>query len=131
MKKISHILPQPHVWLVAAVVLYLLSFLFEKTFTPARSISVEVKKLESYIHKEQERFNKLIADTALIERLADKTESESEFDKIIDKTTGLFIFRRSRAGTELLFWSNQKTYPPDDIFRFPDTSYFNYRPNGY
>lgn len=131
MKKISHILPQPHLWLAAAVVLYLLSFLFEKTFTPARSIGFEGKKLESYIHKQQEGFNKLISDTALIARLADKTESESEFNKVIGKKTGIFIFKRSATGVELLFWSNQKTYPPDEIFSYGDTSYFSLRPNGY
>ena len=131
MKKISHILPQPHVWLVAAVLLYLLSFLFEKTFTPARSINLEVKKLESYIHEKQEEYNKLVSDTALIDRLVNKTESEKEFDKIINKATGLFIFKKSIHGTDLLFWSNQRTYPPDEIFRFADTAYFSLRPNGY
>ncbi len=131
MKKLNYILPQPHVWLVAAVVLYLLSFLFEKTFTPDRSTSFEATKLESYIHKNQEEYNKLAADTTFIERLVNKRESEAELKKIIENPTGLFIFRKSITGIDLLFWSNQKTYPPDEIFRFTDTSYFSLRSNGY
>ncbi len=131
MKKLTHILPQPHVWLVAAVLLYLLSFLFEHSFSPSRSINLEVKKLEAYIHAKQKEYNTFASDTVLIKRLAEKRESNSEFNKFTAKTTGIFIFKKSILGIDLLAWSNQKTYPPDDIFRFPDTTYFNFQENGY
>ncbi|HET6721093.1 MAG TPA: hypothetical protein VFH07_00025, partial [Chitinophagaceae bacterium] len=131
MKKLTHILPQPHVWLVAAVLLYLLSFLFEHSFSPSRSINLEARKLEAYIHAKQKEYNTFASDTALIKRLAEKRESNSEFNKFTAKTTGIFIFKKSILGIELLAWSNQKTYPPNDIFRFPDTTYFNFQENGY
>jgi two-component system nitrogen regulation sensor histidine kinase NtrY len=130
-KKLIHILPQPHIWLVAAVLLYLFSFLFEHSFSPTRSFNLEVKKLEAYIHAKQKEYNNLASDTALIKKLAEKRESQSEFDKFVSKTTGIFIFKKSIIGIELLSWSNQKTYPPNDIFRFADTTYFNFQENGY
>jgi signal transduction histidine kinase len=130
-KKLTHILPQPHVWLVAAVLLYLLSFLFEHSFSPGRSFNLEAKKLEAYIHAKQKEYNTFASDTVLIKRLAEKRESHSEFNKFITKTTGIFIFKKSIIGIDLLSWSNQKTYPPNDIFRFTDTTYFNFQENGY
>ncbi|HET9434580.1 MAG TPA: hypothetical protein VFO37_12525, partial [Chitinophagaceae bacterium] len=131
MKKLTHILPQPHVWLVAAVLLYLLSFLFEHSFSPGRSINLEAKKLEAYIHEEQKTYNTLASDTVLIKRLAEKRESNSEFNKFTANTTGIFIFKKSIIGIDLLAWSNQKAYPPNDIFGFTDTTYFNFQANGY
>ncbi|HEX6169493.1 MAG TPA: hypothetical protein VFZ33_07345, partial [Chitinophagaceae bacterium] len=130
MKKLSHILPKPHTWLVGAVILYLLSFLFERSFSPIRSINIEINRLENYIETRQNEFNKLVSDTSLIRKLADKTESLKELNKLVSKSTGIFIFRKSIAGQQLLFWSNQVTYPPDEIFGFTDTSYFRQLSNG-
>ena len=130
MKKLSHILPQPHPWLVGAVILYLLSFLFTDSFSPISSFKLEIGRLENYIHKEQREFNSLVADTSLIKRLAQKTATASEFNSLIKKSSGLFVFTKSIAGIKLSFWSNQKIYPPDDLFSRGDTSYFKQIENG-
>ncbi len=131
MKKISHILPQPHVWLVVAVVLYLLSFLFAKSFSPIRLVNLETNRLQSYIYEEEKEFNKFVSDTALIKRLAKKQESRSEFKEMGEERTAFFIFRKSIDGNELLFWSTQKTDTPSDILSFKDTAYFDLKENGY
>jgi len=130
LKKLSHILPKPHAWLVGAVILYLLSFLFVGSFSPTRSFKLEISKLENYIHREQSEFNSLVADTSLIKRLAQKTATASEFNELIKKSTGLFVFNKSISGLNLSFWSNQKIYPPDDIFGRSDTLYFKQVENG-
>ena len=124
MKKLSHILPKPHTWLVGAVILYLLSFLFADSFSPTRSFKLEVNKLENYIHSEQKKFNDLVADTLLIKRLAEKTQTLTEFTKLNKKSTGIFVFKKTINAIKLSFWSNQRIYPPDDIFSRPDTFYF-------
>jgi signal transduction histidine kinase len=124
LKKLSHILPKPHAWLAGAVGLYLLSFLFTQSFSPTRSFKLEISKLEDYIHSEQKEFNDLVADTSLIKRLAQKTQTQSEFNKLIKKRTGIFVFKKSVAAITLTFWSNQKIYPPDEIFSRNDTFYF-------
>ena len=130
MKKLSHILPKPHAWLVGTIILYLLSFLFVGSFSPTRSFKLEISKLENYIHREQSEFNSLVADTSLIKRLAQKTATASEFNELIKKSTGLFVFNKSISGLNLSFWSNQKIYPPDDIFGRNDTLYFKQVENG-
>jgi hypothetical protein len=130
LKKLSHILPKPHGWLVGAVSLYLLSFLFAESFSPTMSFKLEISRLENYIHKEQREFSSLVADTSLIGRLAQKTATVSEFNNLIKKSAGLFVFNKSITGVKLSFWSNQKIYPPDDLFNMSDTSYFKQIENG-
>jgi len=124
LKKLSHILPKPHGWLLVAVSLYLLSFLFAPRISPINSLKAEIKSLESYIDVREKEFDKISSDTTLLKRLANKSESIDELEHLIKKTTGLFIFRKSSLETGPLFWSNQRTYPPDQIFTFTDTTYF-------
>ena len=124
MKKISHILPKPHGWLVGAVILYLLSFLFTPTISPINSLNAEIKSLENYIHARQKEFDEFASDTSLINRVANKEETVAELEQLTHKTTGLFIFKESSLATGPLFWSNQRSYPPDEIFTLPDTTYF-------
>jgi hypothetical protein len=131
LKKLTHILPQPHLWLVVAVVLYLLSFLFARSFSPSRLVNIETNRLQSYIHEEEKEFNKFVSDTALIMRLAEKQESRSEFKQMGEKRSAFFIFRKSISGNELLFWSTQKTDTPGDILNYKDTAYFDLKENGY
>ena len=124
MKQLSHILPKPHGWLLGAVSLYLLSFLFAPKISPINSLKAEIKSLENYIDEREREFDEISSDTALLKRLANKSESVDELEQLIKKTTGLFIFRKSSVATGPLFWSNQRTYPPDQIFTFTDTTYF-------
>jgi two-component system, NtrC family, nitrogen regulation sensor histidine kinase NtrY len=133
LKRLNKILPKPHGWLVGAVVLYLLSFLFTQSFSPDRSIRAEVSRLQDYVRTEQKRFNDIVADTALLKRLAFKTFSRQELNKLTtkDNPTGIFVYKKDFGGGELTFWSNQSSFPPDEIFGYPDTAYFKQRPNGF
>ena len=124
MKKLSHILPKPHGWLLGAVSLYLLSFLFAPKISPINSLNAEIKSLENYIHDREKEFDDFSSDTSLLKRLANKNESVDELKELTGKTTALFIFKRSSLETGPLFWSNQRTYPPDQIFTLADTIYF-------
>lgn len=133
MKRLRQILPQPHGWLVGAVILYLLSFLFTQTFSPERSVRNEVSRLQDYVRTQQKEFNELVADTALIKRLALKTYTRQEITRLAskDNPTGIFVYKKDFGGGELTFWSNQNSFPPDEIFSYPDTAYYLQRPNGF
>ena len=92
----------------------------------------EKGKLEYYLHNNQEDFNKLISDTALIKNLIAKKESKSEFNKILDNSFSFFLFRKSfDVENEMLFWSNQQSIPPDDLYTSKDGEYFKKISNGY
>jgi signal transduction histidine kinase len=118
---------------VGAVFLYLLSFLFTRSFSPDRSIRNEVARLQDYVRTQQKDFYDLVADTALIKRLAFRNYSKQELNRLTSKKnpTGIFVYKKDYGGGELTFWSNQNSAPPDEIFSFPDTAYFRQQPNGF
>ena len=133
MKSLRQILPKPHGWLVGAVFLYLLSFLFTQSFSPERSIRNEVSRLQEYVRTEQKKFQDLVTDTALIKRLAFNSYSKKEFDKLASPNylTGIFVYKKDFGGGELRFWNNQISFPPNEIFSYPDTAYFEQTNNGF
>ena len=131
MKKLFHIIPSPHAWLVAAVILYSLSFLFTPSFSPNRATNQELNKLQNYIYNSEKEFAEFTSDTSLLKRLIDKTETQEQLKKVAEKTPGTFIFKKTFAGLEIKFWSNQKSYPADEIFALTDTAYFERQENGY
>ncbi len=133
MKRLRQILPKPHGWLVGAVFLYLLSFLFTQSFSPERSVRNEVSRLQDYVRTQQDEFNDLVADTALVKRLAFKSYSKQELNRLTSKDypTGIFVYKKDFGGGELMFWNSQNSTPPNEIFSYPDTAYFEQRPNGF
>ena len=133
MKQLNHILPKPHGWLLGAVSLYLLSFLFTQSFSPGRSIKNDINELEDFVRSKHKEFNTLVADTSLIKRLAFNTYSEKEVEEFTSSkySTGIFVYKKDFGGGELKFWNNQTSFPPNEIFSYPDTAYFEHRPNGF
>jgi len=133
LKRLFQIFPKPHGWLVGAVILYLLSFLFTQSFSPGRSIKYEIRELQDYVRTKHEEFNSLVKDTSLIKRLAFNGYSEKELDKLTSKNflTGVFVYKKDLGGGELRFWNNQSSFPPIEIFSYPDTSYFQQTANGF
>jgi signal transduction histidine kinase len=131
LKRLFQIIPKPHGWLVGAVILYLLSFLFIQSFSPNKSLKYDVDQLQDYVRNEQKEFNELIADTAFIKRLAYNNYSKKELTKFSNAPTGIFVYKKDFGGGELTFWSNQTSSPPNEIFGYPDTAYFEKRPNGF
>ena len=133
MKKLNHILPKPHGWLLGAVSLYLLSFLFTQSFSPGRSIKNDINELENFVRSKHTEFNTLVADTSLIKRLAFNAYSKEEMEEFTSSkfSTGIFVYKKDFGGGELKFWNNQISFPPNEIFSYPDTAYFEQRPNGF
>ena len=75
--------------LLAAAFLFVLSFVFNTVYTNRSSVAEEVKNAEDYLSQKQRDFNAFMADTSLISRLVENTESTSEFNEITDKPTGI------------------------------------------
>ncbi len=129
---LPHIFFKTYTWLAAALFFYLLSLAFSTPYTRQSVIGLERKNLEKYIQARQIEFKKFVADTALIYQLAGRSGAEGELKKITENTGGIFIFRQTPVGVnELLFWSNQYTYPPDKIHAMPDGEYFEHLDNGF
>ena len=132
MKKITNqILTTPYKWLIAAVFLFLLSFLFSQ-FSKKGNLKKEWKKLELYIAKNTRDIEKLTFDTTLLKRLVNRQETKEEFEKIVDYRFGFFLTRKYSFGeSELVFWNNQESLPLGDIYNLRDGEYFKKLENGY
>ena len=118
--------------LLAAIFLFVLSFVFNTLYTNRSSVAEEVKHAENYLHQKQKDFNAFLADTSLIKELVENKESTSEFNRVVDRKYGIFLYTVNRSGTLTMnFWSNQLALPPSQTFWLGDMEEFMHLPNGY
>lgn len=111
--------------LIAAVILFVLSFIFNKLYTDRSAVSDEVEKAETYIHRQQHDFDEFLRDTALVNRLASNTASLEEFQRISQKEYGIFIYGVSNDGIlSMRFWGNQSVLPPAETYASGDMEEF-------
>ncbi len=118
--------------LFCAGILLLFSFFTSTYFRVQPSVQIEEKKLEQYIHKQQKNYERFLADSQLMRRLVQQTETLDEFKKIADKEYGIFLFAETISGDhEMLFWNNQKIIPPHADYSMEDGEYFRKLSNGH
>ncbi len=118
--------------LLAAVVLFSLSYIFNTYYTNVTSVSKERKLLEEYVHDLQKDYAGLLHDTALVRKLIQKNESLDDFKKLVAKPYGFFLFAENVSGDfNMLFWSDQLILPPSGSYTMPDGESFEKLINGY
>src|SRR5688572_14568629 len=128
----NHIFRKPYVLLLLAVIFFSISFFFTTDYSQRTSVDREVARLETYLHTREQDFLHLLRDTVLIQRLAGKKESLEEFEQIIKKPYGIYLYRSSSlAGNKLVFWSNQMQLPSEENLASADGEYFQHMSNGY
>lgn len=118
--------------LFVAAVLFTLSFVFNRFYTNRSSVTTEVKKAERYLHDQQKDFNVFLHNTSLIQRLIQNRESVSEFENVIGKKYGIYLYSLSDSSLlSLAFWSKQFILPPPETFASGDMEEFMKLANGY
>ncbi|MFC0771308.1 ATP-binding protein [Terrimonas alba] len=118
--------------LLLAAILFALSFIFNKLYTNRTSVIQEVKNAENYLHRQQKNFNSFLADTVLIRKLVENTESANEFHDVISRSYGIFLYRINTTNTlSLSFWNDQLILPPSQTFGAGDMEEFMHLDNGY
>src|SRR5688572_27226739 len=128
----NHIFRKPYVLLLPAVFFYLLSFFFTTDYSQRTSVDRELGKLETYLHTRQIDFLNFLRDTSTIRKLISKTETLTEFERVIKKSYGIFLFRSSPyTKNHLIFWSDQMLLPPEENHDLPEGEYFQDLPNGF
>jgi signal transduction histidine kinase len=117
--------------LLAAIVLFILSFVFHKIYTTRYSLASEVTDAERYMHRQQKDFNVFVHDTALIADLIDNKVSTSDFTEVVEKPYGIFLYSVNNRGMMAMrFWSTQLIMPPDNTFAAAEMEEFIVLPNG-
>ncbi|MBK7678233.1 MAG: GHKL domain-containing protein [Chitinophagaceae bacterium] len=118
--------------LLLAVLLFVLSFLFNKLYENRSSVAQEVKSAETYIKKQHDDFASFCKDTSLIRKLLARSETLNEFNSLAEKKYGLYIFSIDDFGAPTMrFWNDQLVVPPDAILTAEDGEYFSKELNGW
>lgn len=103
--------------LITSIVLFVLSIVFNKIYTNKSSVAIESKLAEEYIHRYEKDFNDLLQDSGLVTKLVNNTESQQEFEQIVSKKYGIFLYTVDNEGILALnFWSTQLTLPPSETY---------------
>ncbi len=129
---LQNILLRKYSLLALAIVLFILSFVFNKLYTNRSSVAKEGRLAEKYITGRQQDFSSFLQDTLLIRKLVEKKESLQEFNRVSTKRYGIFLYRGDDLGNVWMsFWSDQLVLPPPDIHAREDGEYFLRLLNGY
>lgn len=120
------------VLLLAAIVLLILSYVFNQLYTDTASVEKERDYAESYVAASEQDFSSFLADTTLLTRLVRNQESEAEFNSIVKKKYGIFLYSVDDGGTlSMHFWSSQLALPPSETYAMGELESFWNLPNGY
>ena len=118
--------------LLLSIVLFTLSFAFNKLYTNKSSVSREVKLAENFIAGKGKDFTDFLKDTSLISQLIQKKESLRDFKKLVNRDYGIFIYTANDLGNVYMkFWSDQLAVPPPELFGLEDGYSFHHLANGY
>ena len=118
--------------LLLAVLLFFLSFVFNKLYTNSSSIAQEVKLAEKYITHQQDDFTSFCQDTSYINQLLAQGETLHEFNQLAAKKYGIFLYSIDEFGNaEMRFWNDQLVVPPAAMLTAADGEYFSKEPNGW
>ena len=118
--------------LLAAIVLFVLSFVVNRFYNNRSALSDEVRDAQEYIHRQQRDFADMLKDTSFVMRLVEGREKEKELIRIAEKPYGTFLYTVSSAGNlSLRFWSTQLVLPPPATFAAGDMEELMRLDNGY
>ncbi len=129
---VKNILLSKYSFLVLAILLFFLSFVFNKLYINRSSVAEEVNLAEKYINKQHDDFTTFCSDTSTINRLLGQGETLNEFTHLAAKKYGIFIYSVDEFGSaEMRFWNDQLVVPPSNMLTAEDGEYFSKEPNGW
>jgi two-component system, NtrC family, nitrogen regulation sensor histidine kinase NtrY len=118
--------------LLAAIVLFALSFIFNRLYTNRSAVTDEIDIAERYISRQQRDFNRFLEDTSLIRKLVDNSASLNEYNRVVEKSYGIFLYKVSQHGLlSISFWNNQAILPPPKTYSSGDLEEVMALSNGY
>ncbi len=128
----KNILLSKYSLLFLAVLLFTLSFIFNKLYSDRSSVAKEVKVAEKYLHTQPEEFEKVTKDPALVNHLLAETETERELEALVRKPYSLFLYAAESFGTvDMKFWNNQAIIPTQKLLTDEDGEDFLKLSNGW
>ena len=104
--------------LLTAAFFFTLSFVIDNYWSDTSSAKVVTKKLATYILQQENDFDNVAGDTALIKDIVNKKYNEQQLKTLAEKKYFLFVYSKSDSGLHnMVFWNNQ-VIEPDDLLLF-------------
>lgn len=129
---IRNILTSKYSLLILAVLLFLVSIVFNKLYNNRTSIAREARLLQNHLIKQENSFQKFLSDTALLRKFIERKESASEVDDLSRKSYTTYLYTADAFGSvKMISWSDQQAEPPQDIFAQEDGEYLEKQRNGH
>ena len=79
---IRNILTRKSSLLFLALLMFIVSVLLQLYFSPNTGITKDQKNIEANLHKQQQDFYNLMADTVLLQKLVQRTETLEQFKEV-------------------------------------------------
>lgn len=119
-------------FLILAVSLFSLSFVFNKLYSDRSAVLREARLAGQYLEDQQNDFNNFLKDTALINKLVSNTETLDQFFRLASKRYSIFLYTADTFGaTDMKFWSEQLITPSPELLQAEDGEYFSKLSNGW
>ncbi len=118
--------------LVIAAWLITLSFIIDNYWADNSSVNAVQKKLETYIHQQENDFTALRSDTAFLSRLVAKKYDEPFLNSLTRKKYFFYLYQQNELSEYIpVFWSTQAVLPTPAILQRTDSTGFAELPNGF
>ncbi len=115
--------------IITAAWLYTISFIFSNYWSYYSSPQKVQNSLTQSLQKQEEKFAKLTADTALLDSLVMQASVKED---VLPGDIGLFIYRlhHQQQPPEMVYWNTNRMYIDNDDVGGPDGHYFIGTENG-
>lgn len=120
--------------LVAALLLFLTAFLFNRFVIRSSSAAYYAARIQQGILGKEKDFRELTADTALLKDLVNRNYSEETLQQLLEerKGYGFFIYElQAGSAGRLLFWNSQIALPPVNFMQETGVSRLVTLKNGF
>lgn len=118
--------------LVIAAWCITLSFIVDLYWTANSSVRGVQEKIQDDVQAQERAFDRLLKDTAVINKIANNRYDETLVQQLRDKNFFFYRYFVNDIGLyHLIFWNTQSVMPSTAIMESPDSSGFAKLPNGY
>ena len=121
-----------YTWLfLTAAWLYTLSFIFSNYFSESSSPDKAANTIEKYLHTQEDVFEQIASDTALLHALVSDEPSIYK-QNLFNDGMGLFAYQVNDIGNPVLvFWNNNILQPDTKELQKPDGTWMSNTLNGH
>ena len=128
----GNILFSKYALLLLALVLFGISFFFNRVYTNRSSVKAESQRLENYLLDKKLDFDEFLKDTVLLKRLSRHEEDLTSFNRLAKKPYGIYLYQRREFDLPaLVFWNQQHIVPSAQLIQEEKAELFSKEANGY